>query len=146
MGAVHITMFMPAYHTYTSFHNDVDTGEIVYGPMTENYKAFLTTMAQWYAEGLIDPEYMTTDYQTAIGNVTSGKSVAGYMMVGGMIGNITHLNVTLDQMRKDVDAQKAAAKESHRRLWEHNEEQDEKLENHECRIKILEIKKQEEQK
>ena len=32
---------------------------------------------------------MTTDYQTAIGNVTSGKSVAGYMMVGGMIGNIT---------------------------------------------------------
>lgn len=88
-GSVHITMFMPAYHTYTSFHNDVDTGEIVYGPMTENYKAFLTTMAQWYAEGLIDPEYMTTDYQTAIGNVTSGKSVAGYMMVGGMIGNIT---------------------------------------------------------
>ena len=76
---------------------------------------------------------------------------------GGVIGygngpadktnsNITHLNVTLDQMRKDVDAQKAAAKESHRRLWEHNEEQDEKLENHECRIKILEIKKQEEQK
>lgn len=60
--------------------------------------------------------------------------------------NITHLNVTLDQMRQDVDAQKAAAKESHRRLWEHNEEQDEKLENHECRIKILEIKKQEEQK
>lgn len=88
-GSVHITMFMPAYHTYTSFHNDVDTDEIVYGPMTENYKAFLTTMAQWYAEGLIDPEYMTTDYQTAIGNVTSGKSVAGYMMVGGMIGNIT---------------------------------------------------------
>lgn len=88
-GSAHITMFMPAYHTYTSFHNDVDSGKIVYGPMTENYKAFLTTMAQWYGEGLIDPEYMTTDYKTAIGNVTSGKSVAGYMAVGGMIGNIT---------------------------------------------------------
>lgn len=61
-------------------------------------------------------------------------------------GNITSLNVTLNQMRKDVDAQKESSKESHRRLWEHNEEQDEKLENHECRIKILEIKKQEEQK
>ena len=28
-------------------------------------------------------------YTHLIGNVTSGKSVAGYMMVGGMIGNIT---------------------------------------------------------
>lgn len=88
-SGAHITLFMSAYHTYNSFHNDVDTGKIVYGPMTDNYKAFLTTMAQWYAEGLIDPEYMTTDYKAAIGNVTSGKSVAGMMMLGGMIGNIT---------------------------------------------------------
>ena len=88
-GSSHILMFMSAYHTNVSFLNDVETGKVVYGPMTDNYKDFLSTMAQWYKEGLIDPEYMTTDYKTAMGNIASGKSIAGFMMVGGMIGNIT---------------------------------------------------------
>lgn len=31
--------------------------------------------------------------------------------------------------------------ESHRRIWEHNEEQDEKLNNHETRLQVLEKEK-----
>lgn len=53
-------------------------------------------------------------------------------------GNITSLNVTLNQMRKDVDAQKESSKESHRRLWEHNEEQDKRLDEHDMRITLIE--------
>lgn len=54
--------------------------------------------------------------------------------------NITTLNVMLEQMRKDIDAQKTAAKESHRRLWEHNAEQDGIINDHEKRISKLEDK------
>lgn len=53
-------------------------------------------------------------------------------------GNITSLNVTLNQMRKDVDTQKESSKESHRRLWEHNEEQDKRLDEHDMRLTLIE--------
>lgn len=63
-------------------------------------------------------------------------------------GTITKLNVTLERTEKDVTQQKQelerqreAAKESHRRLWEHNDEQDDMLNDHERRITILEHKK-----
>lgn len=63
-------------------------------------------------------------------------------------GTITKLNVTLERTEKDVtqqkqelERQKDSARESHRRLWEHNDEQDDKLNDHERRITILEHKK-----
>lgn len=63
-------------------------------------------------------------------------------------GTITKLNVTLERTEKDVtqqkqelERQKDAARESHRRLWEHNDEQDTTLNDHETRITILEHKK-----
>lgn len=58
---------------------------------------------------------------------------------------ITTLNVTLDNLKervdkhdKNFDAQQAKAKESHEKLWEHNTAQDEKLVDHEMRIRKLE--------
>ena len=52
--------------------------------------------------------------------------------------NITRSNIILDQIKKELSEQKIAAKESHRRLWEHNDEQDELIGDHETRITILE--------
>lgn len=53
---------------------------------------------------------------------------------------MTELSVTLKQLQAALTEQKEKAHESHQRLWEHNEEQDEKLLNHEGRICKLEGK------
>ena len=53
-------------------------------------------------------------------------------------GNIARSNVILDRLEKELAAQKMDAKESHRRLWKHNDDQDERIGDHETRITILE--------
>lgn len=59
--------------------------------------------------------------------------------------NITRLTVILDgikaeleEQKKALSAQKADSRESHRRLWAHNDEQDNTLKDHETRIRVLE--------
>lgn len=61
--------------------------------------------------------------------------------------SITKLNVRLDHMEKraqeidrEIEKQRQAAHESHRRIWAHNDEQDATLNDHETRITILEKK------
>lgn len=59
--------------------------------------------------------------------------------------NIVELNVTMKSQgeeikanKKALDEQKEHARESHKRLWDHNEKQDDMLTDHETRIKLLE--------
>ena len=59
--------------------------------------------------------------------------------------SITKLNVTLERTEKDVavnreqiEEQRKAARESHKRLWDHADKQDAQLQDHETRIKFLE--------
>lgn len=40
-----------------------EDGEVVYGPATPEYKEYMATMAMWYQEGLINPDF-TTDKQS----------------------------------------------------------------------------------
>ena len=61
--------------------------------------------------------------------------------------NITRLTVILDgikaeleEQKKALSAQKAESRESHRRLWAHNDDQDNTLNDHEARIRVLEQK------
>lgn len=61
--------------------------------------------------------------------------------------NIVELNLTMKQQGTDIkrnseelEDQKKHARESHKRLWEHNNEQDETLQDHEHRIGALEHK------
>ena len=54
--------------------------------------------------------------------------------------NLTKLTVLLDTLKNDMEEQKKSTKENHRRLWDHNEEQDGRIENHEKRITLLEQK------
>ena len=86
--------------------------------------------------------------------VTVLAAIAGLgVTVGGPVvrlnSSITRLTALLQAMERRLDALEAAlaaqqskAAESHRRLWEHNEEQDNKLNDHERRITILEHKKE----
>lgn len=64
--------------------------------------------------------------------------------------NITRLTVILDnikaeleEQKKALSAQQADSRESHRRLWAHNDEQDNTLNDHETRIRVLEQKNKE---
>ena len=50
--------FAYAYGTNRSFYVGSD-GKVHFGATEEGYKEFLTTMAQWYGEGLIDPDLAT---------------------------------------------------------------------------------------
>lgn len=54
-----------------------------------------------------------------------------------------HLDDNIVRLVDDLAEQKKSAHESHRRLWEHNVEQDNTLSDHETRITILEKNKEE---
>lgn len=71
----------------TSLDYDIkDSGEIVYGPATPEFKEFLTEMHKWYAEGLLHPDFATMDDATAKANYAAGKSVGMIDSVGAQIG------------------------------------------------------------
>lgn len=51
---------------------------------------------------------------------------------------ITTLTVTVSNLQEDVGNLMKKNTDSHTRLWEHNDEQDKQLADHECRISDLE--------
>ena len=54
--------------------------------------------------------------------------------------NITTLNVTVKQNSADIKEQQAKSHEAHQKLWDHNDQQDKQLADHETRISVLENK------
>lgn len=55
---------------------------------------------------------------------------------------ITRLIVKLDNLGTDMEELEKHNHESHRRIWEKNDEQDGKLADHESRLKIIENEKE----
>ncbi|WNQ09057.1 extracellular solute-binding protein [Paenibacillus aurantius] len=57
-----------------------ENGKVKYGPLEPQYKEYLTTMAKWYKEGLIDKDYATTDGKLKDAKVTGNQagSFSGY--------------------------------------------------------------------
>lgn len=53
---------------------------------------------------------------------------------------MTELNINMQNLNQAMNTLTANNTESHRRIWAHNDEQDEKLENHEKRITKIETK------
>lgn len=62
-------------------------GSIAYGPIEPAYKDFITTMAKWYAEGLIDLELITNESKSFDYKITN--NVAGSFGNGGIFGGIS---------------------------------------------------------
>lgn len=54
--------------------------------------------------------------------------------------SITTLTVVVDRLQSDMEEQREHSRQSHQRIWEHNEKQDARLENHEGRLRDLEQK------
>ena len=52
-GSAGHQLFMPAFGFQSGVYVDSETGKVAYGQYGEKYKAYLETMAKWYAEGLL---------------------------------------------------------------------------------------------
>ncbi len=70
-------------------------------------------------------------------------AVAGFLAVVvppivNLTKSITRLTVVVDKLSNDLEEQKARSIESHEKLWKHNTEQDERINDHETRIRLLE--------
>lgn len=87
--------FSGAFGVINDFY--VDNGVVKYGPMEDNFKDYIATMAKWYKEGLIDPDVATVDRRLSRTKILNGESGAMQGLLGGDMGAI----LTSTQERKD---------------------------------------------
>ncbi len=85
-----------------TFYND--NGTVKYGPAQPEYKDFLQTMQKWYAEGLIDPDFLTTDRNSHDAKVTSGIAGSFYGLLNSYMGTYTKVMAESDPNFKLVQA------------------------------------------
>lgn len=76
--------FMGAYGISNGYF--MEDGKVKYGWSDPRYKDFLTEMAKWYKEGLIDPEIATNNSKTRDAKACSEKTGAFNGNAGGGIG------------------------------------------------------------
>jgi putative aldouronate transport system substrate-binding protein len=76
-------LFMPSFGFLKSWYVNANDGKVHFGQYDAAYRQWLQTMAQWYKEGLIDPDVVSVNSSSIINtNMTTGKSGAGVASVG----------------------------------------------------------------
>ena len=81
--------FAGGYETGFEYINK--NGKVEYGPINDGYLPFLTKMHQWYADGIMDPDFATRTWDDYLSNSINGVYGAlgmaygdvGPMMLGG---------------------------------------------------------------
>ena len=68
-----------------------ENGAIKYGPLQPQFREFLSLMAQWYKEGLIDPDVFATNQNAFDAKVTNNLIGAASMQGGNGIGKYAGL-------------------------------------------------------
>lgn len=63
----------------------VENGNIKYGVIEPRFKDYLSTMRKWYSEGLIDPDYASTDSKQFDAKATNHIGGAFYGYAGGQV-------------------------------------------------------------
>lgn len=69
-----------------------------------------------------------------------GLGAAVIRPIATLIGTITKLTVVVERLEEGLNSLVDTNRDSHKRLWDHNEEQDDQLKDHERRIGALEKK------
>ncbi len=64
-------------------------GKVHFGAVEEGYKNYLATMAQWYKEGLLDPDIATLKNDQVSAKITNGTSGASMGQAGSRMGTWT---------------------------------------------------------
>lgn len=78
-----------AWGITSTFYQENNT--INYGPIQPAFKQFLETMARWYEEGLIDPDFVTTDGKLKDAKVTGDQLGAFTGYPGSSMGRYIDL-------------------------------------------------------
>ncbi len=69
-----------------------EKGAVKYGPLQPEFKEFLKVMAQWFKEGLIDPDFVAMDRKLLDAKVTGSQ-------LGSLVGNAgANLGVYMDAL------------------------------------------------
>jgi putative aldouronate transport system substrate-binding protein len=81
-------LLAPTFGTGWDFYQDPKTGEVHYGPHSEEFKALLTELKKWNDEGLIPPDWlsMTTKVWTEL--MTTNQSI----ITPDYLGRVDNLN------------------------------------------------------
>lgn len=83
-----LSAFATAWGVRSTYHPDpAQGGKIVYGPTTPAYKEFLTEMAKWYKEGLIDAEFPVNARKNVDEKVTTSVAGSFYGLIGSQLGS-----------------------------------------------------------
>ena len=69
----------------------MDGEEVKYGPVQDAYLDYLTMMHEWYEEGLIDPEYITTNATQLTSKVTENNVGCSYYLLAGGMGTWSNM-------------------------------------------------------
>ena len=76
-----------AYGLQTAFY--VEDGQVKYGPLEPAYIDWLTRMRDWYAEGLINPNFVTDTNKEKEANLLTGKAGASFGYAQSTMGALT---------------------------------------------------------
>ena len=64
----------------------LDGNTVKFAAFHPNFKAFVSTLAKWYAEGLLDPEFASTDTKMMDAKMTGDRGGAYYGALSGGLG------------------------------------------------------------
>lgn len=69
--------FLSAFGVMSEFYND--NGTVKFGPLEEGYRQYLEMAAQWYAEGLIGPNFISNNvsWNVPVDYIATGKAGVG---------------------------------------------------------------------
>jgi putative aldouronate transport system substrate-binding protein len=81
--------FVESFGILRNFYIDARDNKVHYGTIDPKFREYLATMAQWYKEGLIDPDFAAMQTAQVQQKVTSGASGATVANVGSGIGTWT---------------------------------------------------------
>lgn len=96
-GVDYYGSFISAFGVLSEFYNE--NGTVKYGPSEAGYKEYIETFRKWYAEGLIDPNFVSNNasFMASGDFVGSGKAAAGPTVWGFTADVFTNMGYNSDE-------------------------------------------------
>lgn len=111
--------FLGNFSTTSEFYVD-DNGKIQYGPLDDRYEYALRTLNKWYAEGLFDPNFISTDATALDAKVLGGQTGITVKSGGGGLGtwldNKKNTGESFDMVGMPYTAARAGEKNTYYRV------------------------------
>ncbi|GHV86937.1 sugar ABC transporter permease [Spirochaetia bacterium] len=82
-------MFVPSFGVLKNWYIGAEDGKVHYGQIEPGYRRWIETMAQWYKEGLIDPDIISLTTAQLNAKMTNGSAGATVASGGSGMGTWT---------------------------------------------------------